>query len=426
MTKQEHLFSFIHCADLHLDSPLEGFKAKSPDMGSVLREATFKAFENVVNCAKERGADFILIAGDVYDGEDRSLRAQLRFREIVHHAVAEHIQVFIAHGNHDPLSGWEASLSFPPGVHRFGPDIESIPWRKDGEIHAWIHGVSYPIREIRHNLARNFHPQDPHKFNIGVLHANVGGHPEHDNYAPCSLQDLIDTGIDYWALGHVHRHDVLNRQRPYVVYSGNTQGRNIREDGPRGCYYVRVYPQGDVELDFIETDVVRWLKVEVNIEQYVTEDDLLNGIERELERARTLAGERPSVVHMVLNGRGPIHKFLHREGVVEDLVTKFRELESQRPDFCWLESLRNATSPDIDLASRREVEDFIGDFLRAAESLRTNPEGMEMVRHLLQEHPDHIVITRQLQKLTFDKLQSILQDAERLGLDLLLDETNGT
>ena len=91
-----------------------------------------------------------------------------------------------------------------------------------------------------------------------MLHANVGGHPDHDSYAPCSVADLAATGLDYWALGHVHTRQVLQGEDPAVVYPGNPQGRHPGETGPRGVYLVEVDDRGGIGLDFRPTDVVRW------------------------------------------------------------------------------------------------------------------------------------------------------------------------
>jgi DNA repair exonuclease SbcCD nuclease subunit len=101
-------FKFVHCADLHLDSPFEGLHALEPEIARVLRRATFQAFENIIDLAIREQADFLIVAGDIYDSANRSLYAQIRFREALRRAAEAGLQCFLAHGNHDPLSGWDA------------------------------------------------------------------------------------------------------------------------------------------------------------------------------------------------------------------------------------------------------------------------------------------------------------------------------
>src|SRR6185295_19947190 len=106
-------FRFVHCADLHLDSPFRGLGEVSPALQSVLCEATFQAFERIVDLTIKREADCLLIAGDVYDAADRSLRALTRLRHQFERLAERGISVYVCHGNHDPLSGWGARFNFP-------------------------------------------------------------------------------------------------------------------------------------------------------------------------------------------------------------------------------------------------------------------------------------------------------------------------
>ncbi|MGB9596744.1 MAG: metallophosphoesterase family protein, partial [Candidatus Poribacteria bacterium] len=260
-------FKFIHCADLHLDSPFEGIYDYNSDIAESLREATFESFRNIVDLAIEENADFIIISGDVYDGASKNIRTQYRFNQLLERAADSGIQCFLAHGNHDPLSTWESSLKLPNNVHRFGCDgVEKSTAKRDNEILAYIYGISYRQREIKTNLASQF-PQknNTEPFSIGVLHCNVGGISGYDNYAPCTIDDLVKCGLDYWALGHVHNKITLRDNYPCVVYPGNSQGRNIRETGEKGCYLVQVDEDKNIETNFIPTDTIRWFAKKINI-----------------------------------------------------------------------------------------------------------------------------------------------------------------
>ena len=177
----------------------------------------------------------LLVAGDIYDGADRSLRAQLHFADGLAQLEKAGIRSFIRHGNHDPLDGWEARLDLPAGCVRFGPEVDGFPVFPDERERATVHGVSYPTREVRENLTPLFAEAGSGQgFNIGLPHANVGGNPDHDSYAPCSVSDLAETGLDYWAMGHVHTRQTLRERNPTIVYPGNPQGRHPNEPGARG------------------------------------------------------------------------------------------------------------------------------------------------------------------------------------------------
>jgi len=423
MSSVSREFRFVHCADLHLDSPFEGIHAVEPAIATKLKGATFKAFDDVINLAIRNYADFLIIAGDVYDGADRSLRAQLRFRDALRHAVEQGIQCFVAHGNHDPLSGWEAELTMPKGVHRFsGEHVERIVVKRGAEELAHVYGISYPDRDVRDNLALKFRRETDTPFAIGVLHCNVGGDPSHDNYAPCMVEDLLRCRMDYWALGHIHTRKVLNKFNPCIVYPGNTQGRSVRELGERGCYLVRVGATGSITTEFMATDTVRWFSEEVNISDLNTIDDLLDALDKVCKDVRASAKGRASVLRLLLIGRGDLHAKLRHIDTERDLAFPLREKETERTDFVWVESIQVATRPTIDIVQRRAVKDFIGDFLRSAESMRMQLNYGEVIRKLLSSRSEYRIIARQFDHLSDTDLLSILDQAETLGLDYLTEE----
>ena len=276
---------FVHAADLHLDSPFTGLKATAPEtVAHRLYNATFDAYENIIDLCIAEEVDALLVAGDVYDGADRSLRAQLRFIEGLKKLDAEGIRSFVCHGNHDPLEGWQARLDYPPSCHRFGPEWEAAPVFEDAPERAVVHGISYPKREVNENLALRLGKVDPGPFSIGLVHANVNNDTGHAAYAPCSLDDLAQSGVGYWALGHVHARQVLNEGEPTVVYPGNPQGRHPNETGARGLYLVEVDDGGKVSLEFRAMDVVRWESLLVDIGNFETEQELLNALHERMQR----------------------------------------------------------------------------------------------------------------------------------------------
>jgi DNA repair exonuclease SbcCD nuclease subunit len=415
-------FRFIHCADLHLDSPFEGLHAVDPQVGQALRDATFRAFDNVIDLAVRERVGLIVIAGDIYDGADRSLKAQLRFRDALARAADAGIPCCVIHGNHDPLDGWQIELAMPSGSRRFdGAAVETFTIARDGQPLVDVYGLSYATRDVSENLARRFRRDGQAPLAIGLLHCNVGGDPHHDNYAPCSMEDLADAGMDYWALGHVHQRRVVREASPTIVYSGNVQGRSVRELGPRGCYLVSVDEGGRCHPEFIATDAVRWFQHSLDISSYDQFDPLLDALNDLREQVRSDADGRAAVVRLQLTGRGDLHALLRREATAEDLAAQLRDGEPDRPDFVWVESLRVATRPAVDVEQRRGLEDFVGDFLRAAESLRTAEQAPQAVRDVLLRRPECKRIAAQLDALPDEDLLSILDRAEVMGLDYLLD-----
>src|SRR5580658_3317530 len=204
-------FCFVHAADLHLDTPFEGVRASAPDVAEALADASLAAFDSIVALALSRQAAFLVVAGDVYDGPDRGVRAQLRFHRGLEQLDAAGIRTFVVHGNHDPVdTGWSAVRRWPPGVTIFPSGaVGEERVEVGGETIACVQGISYPRRDVRENLALRFGRPRGGALSVGVLHCNVGSTSEHADYSPCTIDDLLTAGISYWALGHVHRHAVL-------------------------------------------------------------------------------------------------------------------------------------------------------------------------------------------------------------------------
>lgn len=241
-------FRFLHAADLHLDSRFAGLSHLPQDIRSYLRESTFAALGRLVGVAILQKVDFVVISGDVYDVSEASLQGQLRFREALEELGRHGIQVFLIHGNHDPLDGPRLSSAPPAHVTVFGgsePEHVTARRREDGREVAVVSGISYPTSKVTENTALRFSRQPGSSlFHIALLHGNVDGDLQHETYSPCTRKDLIGRGYDYWALGHIHKRSILH-EHPPIVYPGNIQGRSIKETGPKGCYTVDVSAEGE-------------------------------------------------------------------------------------------------------------------------------------------------------------------------------------
>nr|HID60170.1 DNA repair exonuclease [Desulfobacterales bacterium] len=413
-------FSFVHTADLHLDSPFAGLKEVDERVARLLQSATFKAFENIVSLCIERNVDFLLVAGDVYDGADRSLRAQLRFRDSLLRLSDAGIKTFVVHGNHDPMDGWSATLKWPDHVYIFRETIESVPVQREKKKIAQVYGVSYPQRDLYENLAAHFRKEGEAPFHIGLLHCNVGTETGHKPYAPCSMEDLLSAGMDYWALGHVHRKTILSHKQPTIIYPGTPQGLNPNETGPHGCYVVEVERDGGISVEFVPVDEVRWVTHEVNISNIKDHDHLLAFLEETSHRIQSQARKRNVILRLALTGRGFVHHSLKRPGFIDDLTSRLREIHAHDDPLIWIERIEPRTRPEVDIAARRQAEDFIGEFLRVSQNLKEDDRLWPMLREELSELISSRRGLRFLKMPDDEELINLIEEAEVRGLDLLL------
>lgn len=414
-------FSFVHAADLHLDSPFRGVTAESPAIAGSLHLATFEVYNSLIDLCIEKQVQFLLIAGDIYDGADRSLRAQLRFRDGLQRLVDNNIQAFVVHGNHDPFKGHSRSIDWPEGVHVFSyRKVKSIPFKVNNSPVALISGISHENRNITTNLAKKFESQDPDLFQIGLLHCNVGRDTGHEAYAPCELQDLIKTGLDYWALGHVHERKILHND-PYVVYPGNTQGRNIREQNERGCYLVQVDDNNRVtSLEFHELDEIRWFWGCLAIDGLDTLDQLENALSGCIEDFSKKAGSRSLICRISLTGQGPLFNELSRENALQELLEHTRDSYKAKSPFVWVQDLIFECRPEIDLKKRREAKDFLGQVLRISQELSDTEEGRKrLVEEGLEELFKNRRASKHLQDITDNEISRMLKSAELLCFQML-------
>lgn len=425
----EQCVRFVHCGDLHLDDPFERLGDVPAAVREVLRGASFRSWDRVVDLALERKVDFVLGAGDLFEDEDRSLRAQLALVKGLERLSSAGVAVFLVHGNHDALSGWEPRISFPSGVHRFDSRVEHVPFRRDGDVVATIHGYSYPQRGVTENVAVQMGPRGE-GFQIALLHANVGCRQGHGNYAPCTLKDLEASGMDYWALGHIHQAAVLRAASPAVVYPGTPQGRLADETGPRGCYVVTL-SAAPPELEFVETDVLRRERVSLDIAPFRTEQEMVRALEALRQEIRSQTG-RPVLLRVDLRGRGELHGSLSRPGFRDDLLAHIREGEELREDFVWVEDLENRTASPADGGALRRGDHFVGDFLRSLDALRSAENVGAHVAAILDADPEYAgwnsrevaLLVEELLGRDGDGLSAEAKDlfdrVEVLGLDGLL------
>lgn len=352
---------FIHCADLHLDRPFQGLRSLPAELTARVRESTFRSFRRMIDAAIANQVDFIVIAGDLFDEENRSLRAQARFRDGMRRLEEYGIQAFVIHGNHDPLGGDWAALSWPDNVHLFGAEVETIPFIKNRKVAAQLHGFSYAERAVAEKKISFYEKTGEAPYHIGILHGQADGSGgEHASYAPFTVNELLEKDFDYWALGHIHKRQLLSEQ-PVIHYPGNIQGLNPKETGEKGCTLVEMDGES-THLTFIPTADLEWGSCEISISGVDETSHLVEICERKLESLRKESNAVLAVLHF--SGAGPMHAFLHESGNIEDLFFTVKEGEETRKDCVWPVSWQIDTLPDWDRAELKKENHFIGDLLR--------------------------------------------------------------
>lgn len=463
---------FVHAADLHLDTAFPGLAHDvSADLARNLHEATFTALNRLVDLCETQLPDFLILAGDTYNQEDLSLRAQLAVRDACERLGRRGIRVFLAHGNHDPLSSRLQTLHWPDNVTVFGSTVEAVPVYRPGhddEVIAVVHGISHSGPRETRNLAAWFQRTDDACPQIGVLHTTLGSADGEVRYAPCSVSDLQASGLDYWALGHIHQHGTVSSE-PLSVYPGSAQGLHIGEQGPRGCVLVTLTPEDvdtaldtanhatpdrpkiDAAFEFHPLAPVGWQIFSINLEENLDQDkavpvspvplvsfdapdavvplgppDSLPRLERLIRErldamtATVWPGCETLVVRVRLTGRTALDAELRRLSVQNDLCDLLREGWEGADVRLWIKDLEVETRPlfDRDAAMRRE--DLLGEVLRRADFWRKDNTTLqaradEALNDLFSRGRSRKALTEPDE----EELAELLEEAERLCADFL-------
>src|SRR5271154_1863388 len=283
-------FRFVHAADLHIDSPLAGLGLKDPVVADRFARASRAAVEGLIDATLQSKAAFLVIAGDVFDGDWKDVGTGLFFAQALGQLHRAGILTVIVRGNHDADSVMSRNLTYPPSVRIFPSDrAATIAF---DELRVALHGRSFSSRRTADAFVNSYPVRREGWLNIGVLHTGLDGSRGHETYAPCTVDDLRRFGYDYWALGHIHAGEIVSRD-PWVVYPGNIQGRSVRETGAKGSMLVEVADGRIVEAKPIVLDAARWAHETVDVSQFHDAPEVLNAIGARLERLRRDSGERP-------------------------------------------------------------------------------------------------------------------------------------
>lgn len=383
-------FKFIHCADLHLGSRFKGVTEGDPELGRRMTGSTFESLSAIVDLTIGEGADAMVISGDLYDDEyvQPSTRMFLA-RELERSGVP----CFICRGNHDSATSWDEAIPYPENVHEFGTEPERITLDVKG---AEIVGVSFASPHEERNLASMIRGT-PGMFTVACVHCDVDSASEGYSYAPCSAQDLAGKGVDYWALGHIHKRQVVSRS-PLAVYPGNIQGRSFKESGPKGAYVVTVTDGTVSDLRFVATGPIVWSDLTVDITG--------KGLEQTVSEISSQVSEG-GMARITFVGRGPLDSMLRSEG------ENVRRIISDRTR-CRIASVSVQTSPDIDMGTRAGGMDMASKVIDSGMSMKGLTKSQ-----IIDEICNHGIASRNrdfYESLSEDEIRAIVDDAMKLVL----------
>ncbi len=364
------MFSFLHTADLHLDSPLLKLARYEGAPAEALRGATRRALENLVSLALWKKVDFVLVCGDLFDDDWRDYNTGLYFVRQMARLREAGIPVFLIMGNHDAASRITRTLRYPENVRTLSTEApETITLDAIGVA---VHGQGYGSPAVEQDLSRGYPRPSPGYFNIGMLHTSATGREGHAPYAPCRIEDLVAKGYDYWALGHIHQREIL-RNRPAIVFPGNIQGRHIRECGPKGCVLVEVDDHGEPEMGFRPLDAFRWARVPVTVAGAETPLDVVDAACEEIRGVLAGCDGLPAAVRLEVSGPTPAHGKLKADP--EHWLNQVRAAAGL--DFggrVWVEKVVFDTRAPADLRDPALLDGPMGEIVSLFQDLAGDPD----------------------------------------------------
>lgn len=358
------VFRFLHAADIHLDSPLRGLSRYEGAPVEALRNATRRALENLVQMAIDEKVAFLVVAGDLYDGDWKDYNtAQFLVRQMSRLDKAG-IPVVVISGNHDAQSKLTRQLNLPSNVRTLSvaqPETVLLD-----HVGVAIHGQGFEHAEVTSDLSQGYPAPEKAYFNLGLLHTSADGREGHARYAPCTVEALKRHGYDYWALGHIHKREVLCDE-PYVVFSGNTQGRHIREEGSKGATLVTVEDGIVLSLEHRPVDVVRWSRLTLDLTGAHESEEVLSTLRIRLDEAARQAGDRMLAARVEFTGHSPVHSVLAAD--IERWTQEVRSLGGQSLHDVWIEKVRFLGSAGPSAAEASERAEILTSLLSGIERL---------------------------------------------------------
>lgn len=391
---------FLHTADLHLDTPFKGVTQFPDEQIEQLRESTFHAFSNFIHYAVETTPDFIVIVGDIYDGEHRSLRSQLKFQEGMEALKDAQIPVFLSHGNHDHLKGTWTRFDLPENVYVFQEEVERKTISVRGEK-INVYGFSYRERHVKEPKIDRYPVAETDEIHIGLLHGSIAGDASHAVYAPFTKEALLSKQYDYWALGHIHKRQALH-EAPPIVYSGNLQGRHRQEQGAKGFYDVTL-EDGKAMRQFIQASPIVFEALSVSCAGIHHAGDWLTRCEKALGEMQEKY-QSALIVELTMTNIDEKAAALFQQSSKEEWLDVLREVMQKSEPFIWVNQL-TYDGADEETAV---YESIMNPVIETMESW-----GSKRWEEVLQDLYQHTRSIPYLDRLTTDDIKEIKADATR-------------
>lgn len=390
----------LHAADIHLDSPLRNLESYDQAPLEQIRGASRRAFENLVQLAINEKVDLVVIAGDLYDGDWKDQNTGLFFVGQATKLTRAGIPLVVIRGNHDAENIMTSSLPLPknPDGSEIMMQSKKVDCRVLESIGVAVHGRSFQSKAELEDLSRSYPRPLSGMFNLGLLHTSLTGAEGHDNYSPCKPTELSDKEYDYWALGHVHTRGEhgLSGAAP-IVFSGNIQGRHIRESGPKGCYLLDIDDRGKIDLNFHSLDVVRWESFEIDASEVQSTDEILDAYESWLGKTITEINGRLLVSRVSIVGATSLHSQLHQQR--HRLESSLRAIAvTHGGGQAWMEKFRLRTSTPSQKFDAGDMDGPLASVSKIVERLRSSTTRGDVIASefasLIKKLPD--------QEQTFD------------------------
>ena len=343
----------------------------------------------MVQLAIDQQVDLVVIAGDLYDGDWTDQNTGLFFVGQASKLVQAGIPLVVIRGNHDAANLMTSTLPLPknPDGSEIMLAADRVDLRTFDDLAIAVHGRSFRTRAETENLAADYPAPISGMFNIGLLHTSLTGAEGHDTYAPCTAAQLTDKNYDYWALGHVHtRGDHgLDGSAP-IVFSGNIQGRHIRETGPKGCMIVEIDNSNQCSSTFHELDVVRWELCRIDVESMQHVDEVIDAFQSQLAQMIATADNRLLVTRVEAIGKTVLHHELHHRKSQLKASLQATAVSHGREQV-WLEEFKTrttplSTTPSVDLDGPLESLAAITSELRSSGSESIEQELRSLIKKL--------------------------------------------
>jgi len=415
------MFKFLHAADIHLDSPLRGLSRYESAPVESLRNACRNAFENLVDLAVEEQVAFVLLAGDLYDGDWKDYSTGIFLSRQMGRLARHGIRVYAVAGNHDAANRMTRALDIPGTMKMFSSSqVETI---KLDDCGVAVHGRSFSTQHVDTNLAAEFRPAEQGMFNIGLLHTSLDGREGHAVYAPCTLEDLRSKGYQYWALGHVHNQEFVSRD-PYIVFPGCIQGRHIRETGAKGCVLGTVEDGCVKEIETCPLDVLRWVSCTVDLTDASDRMEVLELARIAMTRERASADGRPIALRIRFEGATSISNELYAYPERFEQSIKALGAETAGDDL-WIERVEIGTVSKLELKAMLAEGGAFGKLLEDILTTSPNPDeipGLEdVLSEIRQKIPAEAFGDDSLLNLDeFRTIEGLVEEARQLLLGRLL------